>query len=381
MAIVSRFFSPSGSGNADGTTVANAAPLFPNDVVNPILTSFAYAADALECRILPGSYTYSGRFDASIFTNNPSVTSPLRLQGSQAIGEPIQAPPGWCSAEPAAWTASLPTITFSSSTFSFALANTLLRSIGIVFNSRNQYAIQTAGQIDWCRLENSASGSSVGVANVASMEIFNSTLVCTGSQYASVLQLGGNTNFSNLRIVGNPSASSGSGITCANATQMKTLTRCVVLNNPDIGVNGQSTQTTHGLILSQCIIANNGGSGLRGNSIAGQSNPHSIRNSIIVNNGGFGIDGQSANLRMSGSRLRNNSNGNFTSTGNSKLDLNMFLAVGTDADEFVDIASGDYRIKNTSTLWGLNIGAGDAPASGGGGATSQLWYERPTWAR
>jgi hypothetical protein len=39
----------------------------------------------------------------------------------------------------------------------------------------------------------------------------------------------------------------------------------------------------------------------------------------------------------------------------------------SDADEFVDAANGDYRIKNTSIYWGRNIGAGDEPAAGGSG--------------
>jgi hypothetical protein len=44
----------------------------------------------------------------------------------------------------------------------------------------------------------------------------------------------------------------------------------------------------------------------------------------------------------------------------------IFDAAGSDADEFVDAANGDYRIKNTSVYWGRGIGAGDEPASSGG---------------
>jgi hypothetical protein len=46
---------------------------------------------------------------------------------------------------------------------------------------------------------------------------------------------------------------------------------------------------------------------------------------------------------------------------------------GTDTDEYVNAASGDYRIKNTSTYWGRGFGAGDEPAAGGGRYTRGRW--------
>jgi hypothetical protein len=80
----------------------------------------------------------------------------------------------------------------------------------------------------------------------------------------------------------------------------------------------------------------------------------------------IGIDGQSAaRIIVSNCRLRNNTS-NFSGMGNYPETFSVVTAAGTDADEFVNAAAGDYRIKNTSTYWGKNLGPGDEPAASGG---------------
>ena len=73
-----------------------------------------------------------------------------------------------------------------------------------------------------------------------------------------------------------------------------------------------------------------------------------------------------------GNRLRDNGAGgtvNFSGLDDYPDTINNYTTDSADAVEYVSTgANGDFRIKNTASLvWGKGFGAGDQPASGGGG--------------
>ncbi len=88
---------------------------------------------------------------------------------------------------------------------------------------------------------------------------------------------------------------------------------------------------------------------------------------MVANNGGYGIFGGDGIALVSNSRLRDNTSGNFNALGNYPDSLDNLVSGGLDADEFVGVANGDYRIKYGSAIWGQGYGAGDEPAPAGGG--------------
>lgn len=87
-----------------------------------------------------------------------------------------------------------------------------------------------------------------------------------------------------------------------------------------------------------------------------------------MNNSVYGVLVNSvAMMIVTRNRLRDNTSGNFLGMANYPSDLDNYTAAGVDADEFVDVAGEDFRIKSGSTYHSERIGAGDEPVAAGGG--------------
>jgi hypothetical protein len=95
------------------------------------------------------------------------------------------------------------------------------------------------------------------------------------------------------------------------------------------------------------------------------SGSYAIDSNLILNCGGWGIVQTIDFTTVNNNRIRDCVSGAIS---NAELDYDNITSAGTDADELVSVAGGDYRIKAGSAIWGLGIGAGDEPASGGGPA-------------
>jgi hypothetical protein len=179
-----------------------------------------------------------------------------------------------------------------------------------------------------------------------------------------------NHSINNVRIEGNPSASSGTRAgwsTGANA--ILRADKLVCIGHVGNGVNQTGAGTGAMVDICNSVMYGNDGDGIltNGLSIHGAR----FRDSISVGNGGYGVNQtNTVPVDVGGSRLRDNTSGNvngpnfgyYTETG-----------AGSDTDEFVNVSGAvstwDLRIKNTSSLWGKGYGTGDEPASGGGGGT------------
>jgi hypothetical protein len=71
--------------------------------------------------------------------------------------------------------------------------------------------------------------------------------------------------------------------------------------------------------------------------------------------------------------------GHINGPANYPLTLGNDTSAGTDADEFVDAAGGDYRVKYGSTIWGKGYGVSDEPNPGGGGGGSTVTLMGVGW--
>lgn len=368
MAIVTRYFSTTGAGAADGTTWADRAALFSAGNWSTVITGFSFAgSDSLVCRIEGAlSYTCSQQLASGLFANPPTVANPLVLVGCDSSGNILTVPDAsWKSCQPD-WDAStLPTIATTSNVATVAQANAFLYLLKFTASGRNGSVVSSVTSLNWCHVVNSTANTA---AVAVSASPHNCVLKCTGSSYDAVVSA--IALMVNCRIEGVTGASGDRrGLEGSTGSIDHELINCTIVNNGGAGIYSPSTNTSGTLSLRNCVIANNGSSGIVGNATASQTDFHTVRHCIITGNGAYGIDSvtEAAKIFAYDNRLRDNTSGNFGGFTNYPTDLNNYTTDAADADDYVDAAGGDFRIKNTAAIWGMGFGVSDEPAAGGGG--------------
>lgn len=381
MAVVTRYFSTTSSGAGDGTTWADRAALFSSGNWSSVMTGFSFAgSDSLHCRIGPGTYSCGQMLSSALFASIPGIVNNLSVLPCNSSGSLIRTwNPSWVSSQPVWDESTMPII--QSTTNIVTIGGLALTVEGIKFRATSRSGAihdNIGGNMQSfynCVFENAANSSNAMACNVSSSnQFYNCVFKCTGTAYDAVLRIINTALILvNCRIEGNPSASSGNrdgfNNNSGNATHI--FDRCTFINNPGSGVDFVPGSSSSGLSgFFQCLIANNGGDGVTGNTSASKSTSQGFRKfdkTIIVNNGGWAVN-QQTNFDIhnySGCRMRNNASGKFSLGGTGNFyEIDPDDSAGTDADEFVDAASGDYRIKKTSLLWGKGLGPGDEPSSG-----------------
>jgi hypothetical protein len=257
------------------------------------------------------------------------------------------------SAQPAWDDSGLPVIATASNIDTIGLSTVLVRLIKFTASDRAG-RILFSPSLFWVVVINTTSNNAARAT--LQCPTYNCVLKCSGTAF-DYIGNAANRGFHNVRIEGNPSASSGSrvGFTFSNVCHHSFIT---AVGCPGAGIS--SALTTAGWVseLSRFVSANNG-AGVLIASTASQTSTHHITGGVVVNNAGYGIDGGAGNNAVDGCRLRDNTSGNFTNMGNWPTTFDNLTSAGTDANEFVNVATGDYRIKATSALWGKGYGAGD----------------------
>jgi hypothetical protein len=229
--------------------------------------------------------------------------------------------------------------------------------------------------MDWCAVEGSTNNSSAQLFNTWG-NYFSQNCVFrqTGASFDVLAGIGPEGHFHNCLFYG-PGSTGGSGNRMGvdasglfgNNASVGILTRCTIRSVAGLGFSNSSSAAVSTRIQN-CVIAStgSGSAGVFGTNTDGKSSV--VSNCVIVNCGGWGIDvGTGGRFIITNNRLRDNSSGTITGTGSGNYPTNFDneTAAGTDADEFVDAAGGDYRIKNTSSIWGKGFGVSDQPAAGG----------------
>lgn len=360
MAVVTRYFSTTGAGAANGTSWADRAALFSAGNWSTVITGFAFnGSDSLKALIGPGNYTCSQALATGLFANPPTVANPLVLAGCDSSGVLLALPdPDWTSNQPAWSDASLPSINTTTNIATISLANTLPYLIKFTASARSGSVIGS-GVLSWCVVINSNSNvSSVGIG----VNAYGCVVKCTGAIYSGIAS--GSTLLVRTRLEG-VTGSSGTRHGLVGSSASGTLVGVTMVNLGGDGLNVTSVSTGQTYKLLHCTIANVGGTGIKPNSTAAQTSNYEAHNCLITGCGSFGIDAQSeANFLATSNRLRDNASGNFNGFDNYPTDLNNFTTDSDDATEYVDVGSGDFRIRNTAAIWGQGYGPSDQPSTG-----------------
>lgn len=382
MAVVHRYFGVTSAGTGDGTSWANRAALLtsPTGDWSSVIKSFDFSgSDSLVCWIGPGTYGDDTFFLDGLspgdFTNPPTQQNTLTLAACDSSGDPWEPPdPNWVSAQPCWDTSDMPEIRVGNvgifdSMFLWAYG------LRIVASGLTVDTLKEGGHAEWVVIENNSSGTSLSmVAGNGWTSLKNCCLLMNGTAFEKFMDIATTQRYiDNVRMEATASPSGGNryGVEKRGNTTL-TLSRVTVVGCA-VAFRHSSNGTNSYLQLMRCMAINSSGDGVVNINNNSDCENSILAGCVVVGSGGYGLRATvQEQIRAIGSRLRDNTSGN-TTNGNDPL-LGCEIGAGTDAAEFVDAANGDYRIKNTSTLWGRGIGAGDEPASGGGGSPVTTGY-------
>jgi hypothetical protein len=379
MAIVTRYFSTASAGAGDGTTWADRAALFSAGNWSSVITGFGFAAsDSLLCLIGPGTYTCTQTLDNTAITTDPVTDTQLYLHGCDSSGVALEPPDKyWTSADVAFSDSTLPVIDRNTNGITIDQGSTNVRLLKFTGGTSGSTGaiIGNCRTMDWCVVVHTRDNTSSACVAASCRSLTNSWCQVTSAGYQYVIQRSSvGLLTSNVKVIGNSSATTGNrdGVDLGASDRWASFHRVCVYNNPRFGINVTSTDTNQGGIISQCVVANNGSDGIQFSATAAQATTWTVVRNSITGNGAYGIDGQSSRIMLAGNRFRDNTSGNITSLGNAPDTFETYTTDTDDASEYVDTATGDFRIKNTAAIWGMGYGVADEPAASGGGGSRNV---------
>jgi hypothetical protein len=374
MAIVTRWFSTTGAGDESGDSWANRAALFTGGAWSTVITGFAFTAgaDSLLCLVGPGTHAITAVLQSASFSAGaPTDAKPIFFHGCDSSGDPLVPPaPNWTSAEPVTWRTDLPVLATTTNTATISLAHAFVRMLRFTASGITSAGAPVAlCNADWVSVDVSSSHASAG--GFSTMEkITNCEVVMGGTTYGQGVYFV-NCMIDNLRVEGNPSASTGSpkGLYSGGVGAELVLSRCTVFNHVGAGVAVFGSNVAYRFSVINSVIANNGGDGIVLPALDSQTSQHAVSGCMITGNGGIGINPQNdddtgAKCLIMNNRLRDNTGGNIDSEGNYPATFDNYTTDDSDANEYVDAAGGDFRIRPTSATWGKGYGVKDKKAQG-----------------
>ena len=379
MAIVVRYFSTTAAGAGDGTSWANRAAFYSGGAYSTIITGFDYAAgDSLEVRLGPGTYSAPTSFAAAIFTSNPPrPANPLTIHGCDSSGERI-IPAEWNCCQGALPTTDYPVWQLGTNIIN--LQNLNLRCVYVTGSNGNVLGSSANGSsFEYCRIESTSSSNTTAVQVPVAAFVHSCHIICTGNGWSNLTT---SINISNCRLEGNPSAVSGTryGISANTSGMFRPYSRNCIVNCPGHAILNSRSLIDGAIGASEFTIVNCativGQAAISGINFpsTGTNTQYNIvqAQNCFIANCGIGVQGANVAAKIQGCRLRCTTN--YSVGGNSIIAGN-YEASGSDADEFVDAANGDYRIKKTSIYWGKGIGAGDEMTAGGTSRPTSPFYQ------
>lgn len=213
MAKIIRYFSTSAAGAGDGTTWEDRAAFISGGAYSTIFTGFDFSgSDYMECRIGTGTYTMPSDMTAARFTvNAPTANNKIVFHGCNSEGELFEPDLYWNCAEKDLDTTGYPNF-LTTPSFYWQLGNAIQRCMTMISSRGGDLAILGVGSLwDFCKIQNI--GGSTGAATIGQMSengvITNCHLECSGSAYAGVIYTTSSGGLYNVRVKGNPNATSG----------------------------------------------------------------------------------------------------------------------------------------------------------------------------
>jgi hypothetical protein len=376
MAVVTRYFGTASAGTGDATSWANRDALFDGSGDwSGIIKGFDFSgSDSLVCLFGPGTYTATEILQSAVFANPPTVSNRMLLASCDSSGNPLPPPdPDWVSAQPAWDLTGVPKIEAGNiGLFNLkflSLFNFSVEVLGLTAKALNQYE-----SAEWLYIKNTGSNTNAQTASLDNgCSISNCCFVMEGSQFKKAIDIATTPRLcNNVRIeaTGTPTGGDRFGFEKRGNNPLL-LTGCTSVGPFQHPFRMGATGIHSYVQLTRCMAIDAASHAIESINTNTSVKNGPVSGCLVVGSGGYGISGSIDDIFATRSRFRDNTSGN-TTNGNDSLHL-CETGAGTDADEFVDAANGDYRIKNTSSLWGKGIGAGDEPASGGGSPVTLGW--------
>lgn len=367
MGLLVRYFSTTGAGAADGTSWANRAALTDGSNFSTIITENNFTNDGMLCLVGPGTYNHSQRLTSSIFTvATPTAKNQLVFQAVDSNGNIYRAQPSNWSAAQSLWdTSNMPRLHHTANSAAVWNMNNIA-VYDMVISVGGSWAFNFIDQnvhFSRCYIYMAQTSSTTGVL-VSAGTYIDCWLEANGTVWNHVVIAG--PSMHNCRINGNKNATSSGRNGWVNNTSNTTYVfrNIVITNMPGYGISYDFTGTASSLGLTNFLIANCGnGIRFRGN---GTANSITWEDGVIVNCDAYAIlipSGYVHNARWNNLRVRNCPSGIsvFDQTG-WESSPTIYTASGTDANEFVNVANNDYRIKYGSEYWGMSLGLFNEPA-------------------
>lgn len=362
MAVQRLYFSTTGAGAADGSSWANRAPLFSGGNWSSLITGFTFSgADALSCYIGPGTYTCSQALTSAIAA--PTGANPLYLSACDSSGSLWVPPePAWVSADSTWDTTNQPVIETTTNVQTISLSNAVVT--GLVFNSSERIgSVIGSGEYYWFVVNQSKSNSGARGIDGSGNSIYRNGVVnMLGTIFDYVFNASTTVRIENVRANSNTGATSGN----RNGFNFDSGATYVTSLLTAVGFQGSGFRQSNTSAGARLVIGNSAAINcVTGFSIASTATTYCWWINCLITGSTTGISNTgTVPLRTLLCRFRDNTT-DISSAGNCLTDSN-YTTDSDDASEFVDTASGDYRIKNTADAWGYGFGAGDQPAAGGG---------------
>lgn len=354
----------------DGSSWALRTNLFAGGAWSGRILLFDFSgSDSLKALVGPGTHTITAAFGAG-FTSAPTAANLLFIHGCDSSGNPISPPDtAWLSNMPAFDDSAFPVIATTTNIAITTLVLCQWYCVKFIVSGRNGVAI-SGGHFSWVSIINSTSNASA--VSVTGTSIANSQVSMTGSIYSAAIQVS-TTPFENLLLIG-VTGSSGNryGFQHTGSTGQSFFDRITVRGFGGAGIINTGASAAHIMGLKRCTVVNNQGSGIVFPATASQTGVNTVEDCQITGNGlsgtGYGLDAQSqARVLLRHSRFRDNDDGDINGMLNYPIDIDNYVTDSDDTTEYVDAASGDFRIKNTAATWGMGFGVSDQAAAGGGG--------------
>ena len=367
MAVITYYWSTSAAGSGDGTSWANRAALLSGGSFSGTFQDIDHGADTILHYVGPGTYNISVALNTASFSEAaPGITCPAIFHACDSSGNAWSPPsPNWCSAEPVWDTSTMPVFAFSS-TGQINLTHFVMR--GFVVSQSGTVVPLVGGRVfDWCVVSSSYSNAAAQCINTVSGTVSNTVATLTGATNGACLNMSGLGTVNNCRCIGNPAASAGNRSGLQIATGAATLSTVVQKNtiiNCTVGINCTNATGTILNIINNVVYNCTTGIAISNTTVTAIGR---IAGNMIIGSGSGSAFTSSFLHGLINNRLRGWSTNFPAGFNNWPASSFNITASGSDADEFVNVGTGDYRIKATSTYAGKQIGAGDEVAAGASG--------------
>ena len=376
MGVVTRYFDVSAAGAGDGTSWANRAALFSGGNWSTVITGHDFSSDSLQVFIGPGTYTCNQTLSSGLFSvAAPSVLRPISLISCDASGDRWEPPDAtWTSARPVWDVSGMPVIQCGTSlTVNLSSINNIrLYGLRLTSGPSGLFAsiVGTGELLDWCVVDLVCSSGNSQLVNLAKVQnsVFRNHVSTTWNE--KCVAVNSSRACDNVRCEQSVVNNSSSAIVFGDGG-ISRVSRCTAVGFAK-GFWQTNSVATASFIVDRCLAwkSDNVGTAFYYNSNASPLTYHNLIQSVAV---GFEFAirvGASDPTYISNTWVRGYTTETSGTVGSMPRDLSTWSS--TDDSDFVSSATGDFRIKYGSPLWGLGVGVEDEPAPSGGGGVSFL---------